>query len=103
MPYFVSDSGDVFDYVCRDDDNAVEDISSATTLAFRFLKPDRLNYVDVTAAFVTDGTDGALDYTSISGLLDTAGWWEYWPILLFGSDQRVYPPRRFYVHPVAGT
>jgi hypothetical protein len=50
------------------------DISSATTLEFWTRKPDA-TVATWTASFVTDGTDGRIEYITQSGDLDTAGTW----------------------------
>jgi hypothetical protein len=52
-------------------DDAI-DISSATVRQFIIKKPDG-TLLTKTAGFVTDGQDGKLQYTFISGDLDTQG------------------------------
>lgn len=54
---------------------AAADISAATALALKFRKPDG-TVVTKTAAFVTDGTDGLLQYVTQAGDLDAAGRWQ---------------------------
>lgn len=56
------------------DDTVVVDISTATIKQITFKKPSGTKIVK-DAVFVTDGTDGKLQYTSISGDLDEAGKW----------------------------
>ena len=56
------------------DDGAVVDVSSATTKEIILEKPDG-STVTKTAAFVTDGTDGKIKYTTIAGDLDQVGRW----------------------------
>ena len=62
------------------DDAGVEtvvDISAATTMEIHYKKPDgSVVGSPWTAAFETDGTDGKLSYTTGSGDLDVAGWWQ---------------------------
>lgn len=53
--------------------NAI-DISSATTKQLWFQDPNGTNYTK-TANFLTDGTDGQLQYISESGLLTPPGKW----------------------------
>ena len=57
------------------DGAAVVDISGATTKQILFRKPTA-TILTKTASFTTDGTDGQIDYTTISGDLDTTGTWE---------------------------
>lgn len=52
-------------------------ISSYTTLAFVFRKPDGTE-VTKTAIFDTDGTDGWLKYTAETGLIDSINYWRVW-------------------------
>jgi hypothetical protein len=50
------------------------DISSATLTEFHVRKPDATTDTWV-ASFLTDGTDGRIEYVTIAGDLDTAGTW----------------------------
>ena len=56
------------------DTNAAADISSATTLEYYVRTPSSA-VVTWTAAFVTDGTDGQITYTTSSGYIDESGTW----------------------------
>lgn len=66
------------------EDNAAVNVSSVTTKQLVLKKPDG-STVTKTAAFVTDGTDGKLQYVTISGDLDTAGTWEVQANVVFPS------------------
>ena len=55
---------------------AIEDISSFTTRQIVFTKPLTGESV-VTAAFVTDGTNGEIDYTTLTGDIDEGGGWKW--------------------------
>ena len=55
-------------------DNAVQDISSYTTLQFVLRDPSGTETTK-TAEFTDDGTDGILQYTFADGDIDTAGIW----------------------------
>lgn len=57
------------------DTNAAVDISSYTTLQIVFKDPAG-SQTAKTAAFVTSGTDGKLDYTIEQDLLDVDGTWQ---------------------------
>ena len=49
-------------------------ISGATVKQFKFQKPSDATF-DVTALFVTDGSDGKLEYQWVEGDLDEEGTW----------------------------
>jgi hypothetical protein len=70
----VGDYGTVFEITLQDQDGAAADVSGATTKQIIFRKPGG-TVVTKAADFVTDGTDGKIDYTAASGDLDTAGDW----------------------------
>lgn len=69
-----NDIGTLFK-VTINDGSATKDISYATTKQFIFKKPDG-TIKTVTAGFYTDGTDGLLSYTTVSGDLDSVGLWK---------------------------
>ena len=71
----VGDYGATFEDTILDN-GVAEDISTATTLQFIFEKPDG-TLATKTGSFTTDGTDGKMQYTIESGLLDSAGVWQY--------------------------
>jgi len=50
------------------------DISSATTKTIRFQKKDKTT-MDKDGEFKTDGTDGILQYTTLTGDIDQKGRW----------------------------
>ncbi len=70
----VGDIGTLFTVTLKDHEDLVVDISSATTKLLVFEKPNGDN-LEKTALFTTDGTDGKLKYTTVSGDIDTAGSW----------------------------
>jgi hypothetical protein len=55
---------------------SVVDISSATTKEIKLKKPVSATVLTKAAVFVTDGTDGKMKYTTISGDLDEVGVWQ---------------------------
>lgn len=55
--------------------NTVVDISTATTKSILLQKPSGA-VLTKAGNFTTDGTDGKLDYTTISGDLDESGVWQ---------------------------
>ena len=79
------------------DDGAVVDISASTTKQFYFRKPDG-SAKTVTAEFVTDGTDGQLKYTTVSGDIDQAGYWEIQARIEMGGGDWASSRKEFRVH-----
>lgn len=67
----VDDIGTLFILTVKDG-GVVVDISSATNLEVLLKKPDYV-YVSKTGLFYSDGTDGKIKYTSISGDFDQIG------------------------------
>ena len=57
------------------DDEVAVDISGATTKVFLFTKPDGTQ-INRTANFLTTGTDGKLQYTTVANDLDLEGEWK---------------------------
>lgn len=70
------DKGVVLVVTFYDEDGDALDVSSATTIEMHFKKPDGETAV-VTAAYVSDGSDGQLEYTTLAATLDQAGTWQY--------------------------
>lgn len=79
----VDDIGVVFKVLIKDAD-VVQDISTATTKEILFLKPDG-STLTKTASFTTDGADGYIQYTSISGDLSLAGIWKIQAHIIMGA------------------
>lgn len=67
------DIGTVFKATIKDGTSVV-DVSSATTLQLFFLKPDG-DIVTRTATLTGGGTDGVIQYKTVSGDLDQVGSW----------------------------
>lgn len=70
---FVGDVGTGFRGTFKEDGSIV-DISAASTKTITFEKPDGTTMVKA-GSFVTDGTDGVLEYVSVDGDLDIGGDW----------------------------
>ena len=58
------------------DENGVRDVSDASSIEFIFTKSDGTK-VEKNAEFVTDGSDGKVEYGFVSGDLNTRGQWRY--------------------------
>lgn len=77
----LNDIGTIFRATINDCDETLDpaaqvvlDISSATTTELIFEKPSGATLTK-TATFTTDGTDGQIEYATISGDLDEIGTW----------------------------
>lgn len=66
------------------EDCAAIDISAATRKVITFLKPSG-EYVEKTATFTSDGTDGKIQYATVSGDIDEVGLWKIQAIVELGS------------------
>lgn len=71
----LGDTGTQFRVTVQDCDETVIDISDATTTEIIFKKPTG-DTVTKLASFYTDGTDGIIKYTAVSGDIDTVGSWK---------------------------
>ena len=71
-----------------DENDAVLDISTATTKQLKFEKGTSRTVVTQTAVFTTDGTDGKVEYVTVADDLDELGLWYVQPhiILAAGDD-----------------
>lgn len=75
----VGDYGTLIKVLVKDIDSngnaAAEDISAATTKNIILKKPSGTKLTK-TGSFTTDGSDGYIQYRTVSGDIDTAGDWE---------------------------
>lgn len=58
------------------EDGVALDVSGVSTKAIDFKKPDG-TVVSKTASFVTDGTDGQIEYVTVNGDLNVVGEWKF--------------------------
>jgi hypothetical protein len=93
----VSDAGVRFRAEVRDENDSPKDISAATVQQFVFQKPDGSTLTKNTA-FVTDGSDGLIYYTTTSSDLDQAGVWRIQVYLEFTSGPKYTDVIRFRVY-----
>ena len=68
-----SDIGVILQFTVQEAGTAVN-ISTASTKTIKLVKPDD-SVLSKAGSFTTDGSDGKLQYTTVSGDLDTAGTW----------------------------
>lgn len=71
----LNDIGTAFRLTILDCDAVAIDISSAITKEILFQKPDGTS-ITQTATFLTDGTDGIVQYVTIANDLDQTGKWK---------------------------
>lgn len=69
------DVGTIFRLTITDTAGTAIDVSTATTKYIYFQDPSGVR-MQKTAAFDTDGTDGKIQYTSVSGDIDSVGTWQ---------------------------
>lgn len=70
----VGDVGTAFRATVKDQDESVVDLSAATLLELIFRKPSQ-EVVTKTASLYTDGSDGKMQYVTVTGDLDLPGLW----------------------------
>lgn len=79
------------------DGTSVVDISGATTRQIILGKPDGTSLTK-SGTFTTDGTDGKLQYTTISGDLNICGWWKIQAYIVSSSGEWRSDINNFEVH-----
>jgi len=69
------DIGTIFRLTITDTAGAAIDVSTATVKYINFQDPSGVR-MQKTASFTTDGTDGKIQYTTVSGDIDSVGTWQ---------------------------
>lgn len=95
----LNDIGVQFLVTMKDQDgDIITDLNLLADKKFIFVKPD-LTKLTKNAIFVTDGTDGLLYYTSLTGDLDQSGTWNFQVVVTY-SNGKTYSSdiERFIVH-----
>ena len=92
-----SDVGTIFRATIQDSTFTV-DVSAAGTKQLKFRKPSG-TVVTQTAAFTTDGTDGRIQYTTVSGDLDSTGQWSWQAYVALAAGTWHSSVSYFDVHP----
>lgn len=95
-----NDVGVVIELTIKDQDNAVIDLSSASTLQIKLTKP-KGTVLTKTASLSTDGTDGKMRYATVSDDLNEVGVWEAQAYIVIGSSQYHSTILKFHVTNVA--
>lgn len=86
---FKDDIGTVFEVTVKDESSVVVNVSGATLLQFKFKKPTGV-LATKTAVFSSNGVDGKIRYTTVSGDLDVAGEWEFQAYIEIGTSPRFH-------------
>lgn len=81
----VGDIGTEFRCTIQDCPSSL-DLSSATTKQIKFKKPSGERLVK-NASFYTDGSDGIIKYTTVSGDIDECGRWQLQGFVVLGDSQ----------------
>lgn len=84
----LNDLGTSLQITVTEDDVAV-DISAATGRAIILKKPDGTTS-EKTATLLTDGTDGIVAYSTVTGDIDQLGIWDYRAKITFSATQVYY-------------
>ena len=84
--HHIGDVGTAFRITILDYDESVIPVSTAITIKFSFLKPDK-TIVSKIGSLYTDGLDGKVQYITIVGDLDIKGLWklQVWVYLADGK------------------
>ena len=80
----VNDIGTIVEATIKDGAGVVVNLSGATVLRFKLIRPDN-NIIERTASLSTDGTDGKMRYTSITGDFNVSGEWRVIGYVEIGS------------------
>ena len=91
-----SDIGTIFRVTVKDC-TLILDVSAATTKEIVFGKPDG-TVLTKAAAFFSDGTDGIIQYTTVSGDLSAAGDWSIQAHVIFSGGEWRSDVGAFKVH-----
>lgn len=83
--------------ITKESDNTALDISSATTRQILIEKPSGGTALTKTATLTGDGTDGQMEYATISGDLDEAGRYEVQGRVVIGSQDFITTKQTFIV------
>jgi len=92
----VGDIGTVLVVTIKDGTTTI-DISSATTKQIILTAPDG-GKLTKAASFTTDGTDGKMQYATVAGDLDEAGWWKLQGRVVLAAGTWSTDITRFEVH-----
>jgi hypothetical protein len=81
----------------QDSESAAIDVSAASTITFYLVKPDN-TVATRTGTFYTDGTDGKVQYVTISGDLDQIGLWSVYVYVVVSGQELTSDETSFFVY-----
>jgi hypothetical protein len=79
----VGDNNTTHEITIKDQEDAVVDLSAASSMTVLYLKPGSAGTFTKTGTYVTDGTDGKLKTTFLSADLDVKGSYKWQVTLVF--------------------
>ncbi len=94
----LNDVGTQFIVTIYNQNEVIQDLSTATGLDINFYTPSR-ETKEKTATLYTDGTDGKIVYTLISGDIDESGEWSYQAVIEFSTGKWGTNIEKFTVYP----
>lgn len=94
----VGDIGTLFISTIYNQDETIQNLSSATELTINFYTPSR-ETKEREAELYTDGTDGKIVYTLADGDMDEAGLWSYQAIIEFSAGRWSTNIEKFTIYP----
>lgn len=82
------------------DNGTVVDLSAGTITSIFFVLKNSVGTINTytSSAFVTDGTDGKVDYTAATSIFDTTGTWQMQIIVQNGTTKHHSDINNFYVY-----
>lgn len=92
----IADFGTIFTVTVKDGDSVI-DLSGTTTKQLWFEDPDK-ETIEKDAIFVTDGTDGQIQYTIENGVFSKAGKWRLQVYYVNGAGEWHSDTVTFKVH-----
>lgn len=81
-----NDIGVMFKLTVKDQDGSVVVLGDSHSITVTFLRPDK-TVSSKTALLFSDGTDGVVKYTTVSGDLNQAGRWQLQAIVSQTDDE----------------
>lgn len=92
------DAGTTFEVQILQQDSSIYSLVGATTLEFHFQKPDG-TIMTRTGSFVTNGSDGLVQYYTTASDLDQIGSWRYQVYIVNGPVEKYSDVGKFRVFP----
>ena len=91
------DYGTVLRALVQNSAGVAENVSSATDIYFYLAKPNADTILTKSGQFTTDGSDGYIEYTTVSGDIDMVGVWSIQGHVLTPSGNYKTSISEFYV------